>query len=167
MENFPLFEETRFAELIAQEMFVSAYIKHYDVLAFQIMPEHIHLLVHIESTDRPIILCDRTLESVRLGVIDYGLSSPTERTFSKVRSAKKIQHNISDLMQSIKGNFSRKLHMGNIWQIRFYTRIVTTGKYLRTVIEYIQHNPVKAELPDKYHRLPYRYFTELKIKDLF
>ena len=73
-------------------------------------------------------------------------------------------YNISDLIQSIKGNFSRKLHMGKIWQPRFYTRVVSTRKYLYTVIEYIKYNPVKAELPIKYSKEPYQYFSMVNKK---
>ncbi len=47
--------------------------------------------------------------------------------------------------------------MGNIWQKRFYTRIVNTDHYFGTVIEYIRHNPIKAELPKRYQRTPYQY----------
>ncbi len=69
-------------------------------------------------------------------------------------------------MQSIKGNFSRKLHMGNIWQRRFYVEIVDTDRYFRTVIEYIQHNPVEADLPPKYNKMPYQFIDYLKVGEL-
>jgi len=49
---------------------------------------------------------------------------------SSVRSGKKKQHTISDLMQSIKGNFSRTIQQGNIWQKRFNTRIVNANEYI-------------------------------------
>lgn len=54
-----------------------------------------------------------------------------------------------------------------IFQKRFYTRIVHDRKYLETVIEYIKHNPIKAELPSKYHQHPYQYFNWDKINELF
>jgi len=94
----------------------------------------------------------------------------TMRSHSNVnrRSGKfKNRFTISDLMQSIKGNFSRNIHVGNVWQKRFYARIVNNRRYLRTVIEYIKHNPEKAELPGKYHKPPYRYFDWEKINGLF
>ena len=132
------------------------------------MPEHVHLLVYINNTDR-------TLEKVRSVGIKQSLITVPERTLSSVRSNSKNdvrsdkmkQYSISDLMQSIKGNFSRKIHIGNIWQKRFYTRIVNNRRYLHSVIEYIKHNPTKAELPLKYYRQPYRYFNWTKINFLF
>jgi len=158
-EGFALFEDAETAALLSDIMFNAGALKRYDVLACQNMPDHVHLLTQC-------IITDRTLERVRSGNEEWILSQ-TERTFSNVRSSIKKQHTISDLIQSIKGNFSRELHMGNIWQKRFYTRIITTRKYLRTVIQYIQHNPIKAELSPKYHKLPYQYFIWSLINRLF
>jgi REP element-mobilizing transposase RayT len=62
-------------------------------------------------------------------------------------------------MQSIKGNFFRRLHAGNKWQPRFYTRMITTEKYLNTVIDYIHQNPIKAELPIKFKHKPYQFIN--------
>lgn len=166
-DGFSLFEETKMARLLANEIFISAHIKRYDVLAFQIMPDHAHLLTHIINPDRMLFELDRTLESVRSEMMNDDIPSPTDRTFSKVRSDKlKNQFTISDLMQSIKGNFSRKIHMGNIWQKRFYARIVTTDEYLRTAVEYIINNPIKAALPRKYHDWPYQFIHWEKINEL-
>jgi len=69
-------------------------------------------------------------------------------------------------MQSIKGNFSRKIHHGNIWQKRFNTRLVNTDEYLATIIDYIKNNPTKENLPKKFRRMPYQYSDEGKIKAL-
>ncbi|MFA6588245.1 MAG: transposase [Patescibacteria group bacterium] len=191
LDSQPLFEDEKMAELFRRELFVSAKIKHFDIFAYQIMPDHIHVLTQINV--------ERTLESMRSGDSGDGdgedivsmrsgvgkniLSSKPERTFSNVRegeihpiSAKSTlsrvrtktpKYNISDLMQSIKGNFSRKIHEGNIWQKRFYTKIVNTHKYLETVINYIENNPIKAELPKRYQQKPYQYFNWPKIHALF
>lgn len=113
------------------------------------MPNHVHMLV-----------IKRTLESVRSGD-DNNITTP-KRTFSKVR-----EYNISELMQSIKGNFSRKVGQGNVWQPRFYTKIVTTPEYLTTVVKYMRHNPIKDELPKKYERKPYRYTDTGRLSAMF
>lgn len=171
MEGYPLFNKTKYARLLAREIFVSANIKHFDVLSYQIMPDHVHLLT---------CKTDRTLENVRsvAGVwseFKKHDSLVSERTFSKVRShngvrlnnnmrSNKKSYTISDLMQSIKGNFSRKIHHGNIWQKRFNARIVNTDEYLETVIDYIKSNPVKENLPKKFQQMPYQYFDGQKIK---
>lgn len=148
MGGEPWFEETKYAELLRKEILTSAHLKRFDVLAFQIMPNHVHVLV-----------IKRTLESVRLGI---NKKISTERTFSKVR-----EYNISHLMQSIRGNFSRKVDRGNLWQRRFYTKIIDTPRYLETIIEYMHCNPVKENLLAKYERAPYRYTDTPSISALF
>ena len=131
-----------------------SYLPSFDVLSYQIMPDHLHLLAYKHG--------DRTLEKVRSGD-NKESPQPTERMLSSVRSGK----NISDLMQSIKGNFSRKIHKGNIWQKRFNTRIINNTQYLETIIEYIRHNPVKAKLPPIYRKMPYQYADWDLIHTLF
>jgi len=165
-EGCPLFNETKYAELLSQIMFNACTLKRYDIILYQTMPDHVHLLTQGVISDYRNIKTERTLERVRSGNVEWFLSQ-TERTFSNVRSSIKKQYTISDLIQSIKGNFSRELHMGNIWQPRFYTRIINNRKYLETVIQYIKDNPIKEELPKKYHNPPYQYFDWNKINNLF
>ena len=165
-ENSLIFEETKYAELLSKIMLNSGKLKGYNILSYQIMPDHAHLLT--------IKLSDRTLENVRSGGCSM-VNKTSERTLSRVRSGNSKQqldksskqYTISDLLQSIKGNFSRKIHSGNIWQKRFYTRIINNQEYLTTITEYIKQNPVKQKLPNKYHRLPYQFFNWREIKSLF
>jgi len=70
-------------------------------------------------------------------------------------------------MQSIKGNFSRKIHNGNIWQRRFYHRIINTDEYLAAVIDYIKNNSIKENLPKKFQQRPYQYFDWSRVYALF
>jgi REP element-mobilizing transposase RayT len=162
-ESQPLFEDEKMAEQLSEIILNAGRLKRYEILAYQIMPEHVHVLVNNIS--------ERTLENVR-SVGDMKDLILTESTLSRVRIDKNRMRsvdsfNISDLLQSIKGNFSRKIHEGNIWQKRFYTKIVNTHKYLETVIQYIENNPIKAELPKKYQQKPYQYFNWPKIHALF
>lgn len=122
-DGLPFFEETKYAKLLSKIIFNAGKLKGFDVLAYQIMPEHMHLLTWQKHTNRIVDGTDRTLENVRSVGVNYGLSS--ESTLSRMRPITRVRSgsfNISDLLQSIKGNFSRKIHEGNIWQKRFYTR---------------------------------------------
>ena len=152
--GFYFFEDRSLAVWLSKEIFLSAQIKNYTVLAFQIMPNHVHLLIH-----------KRTLEKVRLKT-NIHISPTPERMLSSVRSHNTGKPTISDLMQSIKGNFSKKYQL-NIWQRRFYTKIINTHTYLETIIEYIKYNPVKTHLPSRYHKPPYQYFNWEEIGKLF
>lgn len=144
-----LFDNDKYAGLLSQEIFKSGEIKGFDILCYQIMPDYLHMLVY-GNRDHNIFFSDRTLESVRSGENMKSLFTKSERTFSKVRSHNNLtrsregdKYNISDLMQSIKGNFSQKIHQGNIWQKRFYSRIISNEFYLENAIEYIKQNPIK------------------------
>jgi len=44
-EGFRLFEEEKYAELLARIIFKTCKIKKYDCLAFQVMPDHVHILI--------------------------------------------------------------------------------------------------------------------------
>ncbi len=142
------FEDDTYAQLLSEEIFVSAKIKGFNVLSYQIMPNHLHILVYQNG--------NRTLEKVRFGQVD-NVFLLDERTLSSVRSTKNEEYTISDLMQSIKGNFSRKVHMGNIWQRRFYAEVIDSGQHFQGVINYIKSNPIKDDLPRKYHKMPYQF----------
>ena len=197
-----MFEDVRFAKLLQEEMFTSARLKGFDILAYQIIPNHVHLLTgtrtleedgkNIVGGDAPTsevdpVPVERTLESMRSGefkrIDNNNFPEPTpiherasleraspERTFSKVRSSPARTpkpFTISDLIQSIKGNFSYKHKLGAIWQRRFYTKIVNTPEYLETVVEYIRYNPTKDGLPKRFTQPPYQYFDWGKIRKLF
>lgn len=147
--HIPFFEKTEYAKLFSDIIFNAGWLKKYRIISYQIMPDHVHLLVYKNTPAR-------TLESVRSVCLINN-----ERALSRVRDDSKKEYTISDLIQSIKGNFSRSLPRGNIWQKRFYHRIVNTDEYFYTVISYIKRNPVKAGLSDKYQKMPYWYLDEV------
>ena len=152
-----LFDSDQYARRLSREIFKSGRIKGFDILSYQVMPDYLHLLIQYKYQ------WERTLEKVRSGWGSYRLFLPTERMLSSVRSGIYNEYNISNLIQLIKGNFSRKIHQGNIWQKRFYTRIITNRKYLEIIIHYIKYNPIKAKLPSKYQKMPYQYFDWIYI----
>jgi REP element-mobilizing transposase RayT len=118
------------------------------------MPEHVHMLVQNGT---------RTLEKVRwVGALPI----ISERTLSSVRDHP-LRYTISDVVQSIKGNFSRRIHAGTIWQRRFNSRIVNTEDRLRNTVYYIKNNPIKAGLSDRYQKSPYQFFNWPAIRQLF
>ena len=160
-EGLALFEEAKYAELLAKIILNAGRLKRYDILSFQIMLDHVHMLVYKQCIDSIGHNTDRTLEKVRSVGRAKRIHHP-ERTLSRVRDQDKKECTISDLMQSIKGNFS--LHMGNVWQRRFYTRIVDNDDYLRAVIEYIKQNPIRDGLPEKYHEMPYQCIDKNLLK---
>ena len=65
--------------------------------------------------------------------------------------------NLSDFIKSIRGTFSRKIHEGQIWQARFYDKIIDNDNSLWATVNYISNNPIKAGLPKKWRKYPYQF----------
>lgn len=155
-EGFALFESREYAELLSHIIFNAGRMKKFDIMAYQIMPDHVHLLVWMGSAGR-----DTRARRNRLM-----LPSPAQVSAPALghRNQEKVII-ISDFMYTIKSFFIKEIRKQygikySIWQKRFYTRIVDTDTYFNRVIAYIRHNPDKAGLPTRYRRGPYQYFQQ-------
>lgn len=151
-KGFELFEETKYVRLMVDIIFNAGRLKQYDILAYQIMPDHVHLLVWGAIAGR----------DTRDGREAENLSTPTQVSAPAVGAQK--QYNISQLMYTIKSYFVKELRdkyniLYPIWHKRFYTRIVDTDRYLQYVIQYIKQNSIKEKLSNKYHKFPHQYFN--------
>ena len=149
----PFFEETKHAASLSRIIFQAGKLKGYDILSYQIMPDHVHLLIH-------------KMPQAHLSVGARGFLNVSAGAETRARG-----YNISQFMYSVKSYFIRQIRdkdeiMDSIWQKRFYTRIVNTHKYLETAVQYIKHNPVKVSLPKKYYRAPYQYVDWEAIKKI-
>jgi REP element-mobilizing transposase RayT len=165
----PVFEEKELAQALALTMRNAAWLKGWTILAYQIMPNHIHLLVqqnHYAEIDGNRAAAESRARGIMITpVFPAQVSVPALGKPSK-------QPNISDFMYTVKSYFLETLRKHHdihhsIWQSRFNSRIVNTEKYLTTVVEYIQYNPTKDRLPKRYTKPPYRYFDWRKIKEAF
>lgn len=102
--------------------------KEYDLLAYCIMPNHVHLVF--------IVRHDYIL-SVRAEARATGTMSTTSRYI------------VADILRLIKGSTAREankiLHRtGAFWQHESYDHVVRDGKELERVVQYVINNPVKA-----------------------
>ncbi len=156
-EGFRLFENVEMAGLMSRVIFKTCDLKRFDVLAFQTMPDHVHILVNKIAT-APAAGC-----GVRI-------NTPRAQPAVVARPSKKFT--ISDLMHGIKSYYCEMVRNEldinfPFFQKRFYTRIVDTPRYLETVIHYIQNNPTKAELSERFKKPPYQFIDWKKIYTLF
>ena len=136
-------------------------IKNHTIYQFCIMPDHVHILCKTDDHTNTWFP-HRTLEKVRCGDGDtHGTTSFRNEPFPGCGAA------LSDFVQSIKGTFSRKIHMGHIWQRRFYDEIIQTEEQLESIIHYITHNPIEASLPEKWGKHPYQYKNDGLTEQLF
>ncbi len=110
--------------------------KLYDLLAYCIMPNHVHLL------------------------FDTSLQLPEELEYSQLES---IEYKpLQDIMKQVKGATARFLNQslrrsGQCWQHESYDHWVRNNKELNNIVAYILNNPVKARLVKEYSLWPYSY----------
>jgi len=156
-ENIPLFDNIEYAILFAKVIYKKCRIKHFDVLSYQIMPDHVHLLIiHKYHQAQPAVVARHFNKKTSAGT-----AARARRIF-----------NISELIHGIKSYYYSQMNDQyginfQFFQPRFYSRIVNDNKYLKNTIHYIKHNPVKENLPSKYRQSPYQYFDWGKINNLF
>lgn len=153
------------AQRLAETIDTCCAIKGFDLIAYAILPNHVHLLVRklgrLES--------GRRLESRRPG--DKEL--PEERfLFSRRRLSSRRRsgvhdYTLADLMQSIKGTYSRSLPPGRFWHRHSYVRRVDSDEYLANLLDYICHNYQKMELPTWYGQRPFADIRQLAINCLY
>lgn len=156
------------AENLGQTVKTCCRMKNFDLLAYCILPNHIHILVRKPPLwERP----QRTRGRVRCG---SGFGTETEylenvflyahRRRPRRRCEHDRQYTLSDLMHSIKSTSSHSLHRGKFWQHRSNFRIVETEEYLSNVIEYIRFNYRKMNLPEWYGQLPFVFIDQQAIE---
>jgi REP element-mobilizing transposase RayT len=151
-DGYSLFEDEKMAGLLSEIIFNAGRLKQYDILAYQIMPDHVHVLIYNQYP--------RAQASLP-AIVYLNDCAPAE-------GCARRDFNVSQLIHSIKSYYCdqiRDKYRINypIWQKRFYTRIVNNRRYLHAVIGYIKNNPIKAKLPNKYNKMPYQYFDWPKI----
>ena len=118
--------------------------KLYDLIAYCVMPNHVHLLVSLanQTIDKNDCLIDNK---------ELALSySP-----------------LHEIMRRIKGATSRhiNLHLGltgqSFWQKDSYDHYVRNAKSLENIWWYIVNNPVKAGLVSDFENFPHTYWREV------
>jgi len=147
VERVWVFDDTGLAERMARTIVTSCELKGWLPMAFSILPDHVHLVAaRVQSTSR-------TLEKVRSE--DYLFQS----TLSRVRRSKQHRQevSVSQLVQSIKGTFSRDIHEGRFWQPRFHARIIISERQRLATFTYVTHNYARHDLPERYATWPYVY----------
>ncbi|MEK7537646.1 MAG: hypothetical protein AAB619_01580 [Patescibacteria group bacterium] len=158
-------------------------MKHFDLLAYCILPNHLHLLVRKLRVDEinnvsSAFRAHRTLESARCDEDKKPLSSqalqatntflfPHRRLSSRRSFQADRRFTLGDLMKSIKGSFSRTLPKGKLWQHRSNFRIVEDESYFANVVEYVRHNYSKMNLPERYGEAPFVFIDHNAIHRLF
>lgn len=110
--------------------------KHYDLLAYCIMPNHVHSLI-----DTGLQLSE-DLSSLGLEEINY---VPLSRIMKNIKGVTAVYCN---------RYLSRS---GKFWQRESYDHYVRNEQSLERIVAYILNNPVKARLVNHWEEWPYSY----------
>lgn len=137
------FVDKKQVELLRRIIQNACRIKHFDLLAFCILPDHIHLLV-------------------------YNRNVQSQRGFRNPRCDTSSAFTLSNLMHSIKRNFARQQPVsGRLWQPRFNFRIIDNDKRLFNTIRYIKYNYQKIMLPKYFGRYPWVFINNKRIRNFY
>lgn len=159
------------ATSLGQAIQTCCQMKDFELLAYCILPNHVHLLVRKPNAGE--VQAQRTLERARCkqGVESLTKTNTylfTHRRLSSRRSgSESTRFTLSDLMKSIKGTFSRTLPQGKFWQHRSNFRIIETEDYLSNVLEYIRYNYRKMNLPEWYGQSPFVFIDQMAVNRVF
>jgi REP element-mobilizing transposase RayT len=150
-----IFTNQSAAEDLRRCILIAAKLKNWEIVCFQIMPNHIHLIVN----PKVFLQTSRTLEKPR----SVGTFPSSQSALSRARK----YFTVSAFVQSFKGTFSRQIHKGRLWQLRYYLKYIVNDKQLRSTIAYIIGNPEKDGLPEFYTKEPFAYIDRKIVDSIF
>ncbi len=160
------------AKVLGQAIQTSCEMKGFALFGYCVLPNHVHVMVRPrgETVVGNAVTSPRTLERVRceneIIITDANYLFPQRRLSSR-RCGRDKQYNLSNLMQSIKGSFSRTMPKGKFWQHRSNFRLVSDQEDFNNKINYIQYNYRKMDLPEYYGRHPWVWIDHAKIDQFF
>lgn len=118
---------------------------HYDLLAYVVMPSHLHWVFHPREDWVRLLAAQETERNTG----QTGMSTSCGADIPVCRPTLRTPREL--IMKSLKGYTARRCNQllkkrGIFWQDESYDHVVRNDEELRRIIEYIEQNPVKAEL---------------------
>jgi hypothetical protein len=190
--RYHLFSRRKFALLLHKIIIEACKLKEFDMFAFCILSDHVHLLVKKQANattescvvwgdlanagTEPRIVYERkqvgtSLESnhIMLG-FEPSLPIPTAQVSAPARRMN--QATISDLIYTIKSFFVREMRVkysikSRLWQSRYNFRIIDSDKRFINTLNYIRENYKKKGLSEKYSRYPFQFINDKLIDGFF
>lgn len=123
--------------------------KEYELIAYCIMPNHVHMVVDVERSDNSD--AERTLVS----------KEPGDRT--EVRSTVSYKnYKLTKILREIKGSTARECNKilnrsGAFWQHESYDHVIRNGKECGNIISYVLNNPVNAGIVADWQKWKWSY----------
>jgi REP element-mobilizing transposase RayT len=136
--------------------------KLYDLLAFCIMPNHVHLVCTPLpvgwTTSAGAWRCSANLACAGVGRI----GNPAYDGAGETPTPAYEVHSLSSILQSLKGHTARRANAklgrrGAFWQEESYDHVIRDAEELERVIHYVIDNPVKAGLVESWRDWAWTY----------
>jgi putative transposase len=137
-------KDDRVASIVAEAMHYRDGAE-YELIAYCIMPNHVHLVIYMFENVEQTSVC----------------SNGHDRT--EVRSTAHFQnYKLVRVLRNFKGSTSREANKilqrsGAFWQHESYDHVVRDGKELDRIISYVLNNPVKAGFVDEWRKWKWSY----------
>jgi len=124
----------------------------YDLYAYCIMPNHVHMVFHV-SRDH------LSINGNELSTIEY------DNPHTKTAQPGKKRYIVTDILESIKKYTATRCNdvlnrKGQFWQRESYDHIVRNEKELIRIIKYVLNNPVKAGFVERPEDWKWSYCRE-------
>ncbi|MCI0473272.1 MAG: hypothetical protein L0Y76_06800 [Ignavibacteria bacterium] len=138
--------------------------KFYDLIAYCIMPNHVHLVFTLTS-DGEASACPAGIKTVRRTLCPEsteGLVRPNEKQeLAKARS-KEYEYPVAHILRLIKGRTAREANKilnrtGAFWQHENYDHVIRNEKEMEHYIQYTLNNPVNAGLVKNWKNWQWSY----------
>jgi REP element-mobilizing transposase RayT len=146
------FEEEKYAILLAGIIEKTCRLKAFILLGYVIMPDHVHILVYPSQARAAV-------------------PARQETVLQRAGRAARPRFSVGDLMHGIKSYFVHQVLESEDeaqfhWQPGYNSRVMNSTARLHTVIEYIQYNPIKAGLDQRFQKAPYLYINTKGLQSL-
>ncbi len=118
-------------------------VRQYDLIAYSIMPNHVHLVIDVGRVADPTLPAFNNIQNRdgRDGVPSY-----------------KLTDILASLKKYIALRANRELHRsGAFWQDESYDHVIRDESELERTIEYVLQNPVQANMVNSWELWPWSY----------
>lgn len=119
---------------------ISAHFTDTEIIISQVMPNHIHLIVEIQKSNKNIY---RTVETMHASSLQQQPSLKNENCDVKMQNISKKRGRLTFVIGSFKSATTRFANENKIefcWQTRFYDHIIRSQDELERIYEYIQND---------------------------
>jgi putative transposase len=143
--GFHWLKDERVAEMLAESIHFRDG-KEYELFAYCIMPNHVHLVFHVG----------------RNAVSSNAISSSNENDVSRIGRNGVSSYIVTSILQSLKKYTAIRANRilertGVFWQHESYDHVIRDEKELERVINYVLNNPVKAGLASTWQEWKWSY----------